>query len=137
MATPLHFQSAGELAARIKRREITSVDLLEHYLGRVRTYNPKLNAIIWTDEQRARTRAAAADEALASGADWGPLHGVPMTIKESYQVAGSATTWGRPDLRNNITNTTALAVERLEAAGAVLFGKTNVPIHLADWQSYN
>ena len=89
------------------------------------------------DGERARKRAAAADAALAKGEVWGPLHGVPMTLKESYTFAGSPTTWGVPELEHNVTETSALAVERLEKAGVVVFGKTNVPILLADWQSYN
>jgi amidase len=68
---------------------------------------------------------------------WGPLHGVPRTIKESYDVVGMPTTWGVPALKDNYPNKSAVAVDRMLAAGVVLFGKTNVPIHLADWQSYN
>src|SRR3974377_1312836 len=89
---------------------------------------------------RARPRGGgskAADAALAKDEVWGPLHGVPMTIKESYNVAGSPTTWGDPKLKDNVTTTSAIAVERLEKAGVVLFGKTNVPLMLADHQSYN
>src|SRR5215831_10693854 len=133
----LHFKSAAEIARLIRERKISAVETLEHFLARVETYNSCLNAIIWLDAARARARARAADAALAKGEIWGPLHGVPMTIKESYNVAGSPTTWGDPNLKNNITGTTALAVERLEKAGVVLFGKTNVPLLLADNQSYN
>jgi Asp-tRNAAsn/Glu-tRNAGln amidotransferase A subunit and related amidases len=70
-------------------------------------YNSKLNAVIWLDSGRAPERAEAADAALAKGEVWGPLHGVPMTIKESYNVAGSPTTWGDPKLANNVTETSA------------------------------
>ena len=89
------------------------------------------------DVERGRKRARQADAALAKGEVWGPLHGVPMTIKESYNVAGLPTTNGRPEMKDNIAERDALAVERLKAAGVVLFGKTNVPINLADFQSYN
>jgi len=133
----LHFQSAVAIARQIRERKISAADALEHFLARVAKYNPKLNAIIWLDVERARARAKAADAAFAKGETWGPLHGVPMTIKESYNVAGSPTTWGDPKLKNNVTATSALAVERLEKAGVVLFGKTNVPLMLADHQSYN
>src|SRR5262244_1607694 len=133
----LHFKSAVEIARLIREREVRATEALEHFLARVEKYNPKLNAVIWLDVGRARERAKAADAALAKGEVWGPLHGVPMTIKESYNVAGSPTTWGDPKLANNVTETSALAAERLEKAGAVLFGKTNVPLMLADWQSYN
>jgi amidase len=133
----LHFKSAAEIAGLIRERQISAAETLEHFLARVETYNPRLNAIIWLDAARAQERARAADAALAKGEIWGPLHGVPMTIKESYNVAGSPTTWGDPNLKDNITPTSALAAERLEQAGVVLFGKTNVPLLLADHQSFN
>ena len=133
----LAFKSATALAAMIQAKEISAQELLEHYLDRVERYNPALNAIIVHDAERARVRAREADEALARGEVWGPLHGVPMTIKESYNVAGLPTTNGRPDMKDNIADSDALAVQRLKAAGVVLFGKTNVPINLADFQSYN
>ncbi|MEZ5857027.1 MAG: amidase [Hyphomicrobiaceae bacterium] len=133
----LHWKSAAEIARLIREKKTTATEALEHFLTRVDTYNPKLNAIIWQDRERARLRAKAADAALAKGEIWGPLHGVPMTIKESYNVAGSPTTWGDPALKDNVTEGSALSVERLEKAGVVLFGKTNVPLMLADWQRYN
>src|ERR1700759_1909542 len=133
----LHFKSAAQIARLIRERKVSAIDALDHFLARVETYNPRLNAIVWLDAAGARERARAADAALDKGEVWGPLHGVPMTIKESYNVAGSPTTWGDPKLWNNVTETSALAVERLEKAGAVLFGKTNVPLMLADHQSYN
>ena len=132
-----HTKSAVELAALIREKKVGCLEVLEHFLSRIETFNPKLNAIIWMDAEKARQRAREADAALARGETWGPLHGVPMTIKESYQVAGSPTTWGVPELRDNTTETSALAVERLQRAGVNLFGKTNVPIYLADWQSFN
>ena len=133
----LHFATATELASKIKRREISAAELLDHFLGRVEKYNPRLNAIIWMDVEGARARAKAADEAMDRGEDWGPLHGLPMTIKESFNLAGSPTTWGRPELKDNIPDSNAVLVDRLLAAGANIFGKTNVPINLADWQSFN
>jgi len=131
------FLPAHRLAALIRRRSIGCLELLDSYLKRVERYNPKLNAVIVLDTERARKRARAADRALAKGEAWGPLHGVPMTIKESFDVAGLPTTWGRPELKDNIPTRDALAVERLQRAGAVLFGKTNVPRLLADWQTFN
>src|SRR5208282_1988786 len=131
------FASAKRLASLIRRKKLGCLELLEHYLGRVERYNPRLNAIIATDLPAARKRARAADKALAKGEIWGPLHGVPMTIKESFDVAGMPTTWGLPELKDNRPKSNALAVERLLKAGVVLFGKTNVPVWLADWQSYN
>ena len=133
----LPFRSAGQLAAEIQRKTISSAELLELFLKRIDTYNPQLNAIIATTLPEARARARAADDALARGESWGPLHGVPMTIKESFDVVGMPTTWGVPDLKDNLPNRNATAVDRFLAAGAILFGKTNVPIYLADWQSFN
>lgn len=133
----LHWKSAVEIARLIRERKISAVAALDHFLARIDRFNPRLNAIVWQDRDRARERARAADDALSRGEVWGPLHGVPMTVKESFNVAGSPTTWGDPALKNNVTETSALAVERLEKAGVVVFGKTNVPLMLADWQSFN
>src|SRR5262250_1669853 len=135
LATP--FRTAKELAADIRRKKIGCLELLDLYLERVDKHNPSLNAIIAMDVDGARKRARAADRALARKQMWGPLHGVPMTIKESYDVVGMPTTWGIPDLKDNLPPRNALAVDRLLGAGVVLFGKTNVPIYLADYQSYN
>ena len=135
--TDLHFQPAHELAGRIAAKEISAVELLEHHLKRIEAHNPALNAIIWMDADRARDAASRIDAAIAGGDALGPFAGVPMTLKESFQVAGTPTTWGIPDLAGSTTETTALAAERLIDAGAVFLGKTNVPIHLADWQSFN
>src|SRR5512136_938222 len=137
MAVPLAFQSAKALAARIRRGKLGSRELLDLFLARIEKYNPKLNAVIATDLKAARTRARAADEALAKGEMWGPLHGVPMTIKESFDAVRMPTTWGLPELKDNYPKRDALAVERFRNAGAVLFGKTNVPTMLADWQTFN
>ena len=133
----LHYKSATELASLIRRKKISSLELLDHFLARIEKYNPRLNAIIWLDKDKARKRAKAADAALKKGKRLGALHGVPMTIKESYQVAGSPTTWGAPSMKENVTNETAVSAQRMIDAGVTLFGKTNVPLMLADWQSYN
>jgi amidase len=135
--TEPHFRSAKQLASDIRRRKIGCLEVLDLYLARVDRYNPQLNAIIATDVDAARRRARRADAALRKGKVWGPLHGVPMTIKESYDVVGMPTTWGLPELKDNLPKRNALAVDRLLEAGVVLFGKTNVPAWLADWQSYN
>src|SRR5579883_2376024 len=116
------FLSAKKLAALIRRRKIGCLELLEHYAKRIERYNPKLNAVIATDLPAARKRARAADRALAKGEVWGPLHGVPMTIKESFDVVGMPTTWGLPELKHNMPPRNALAVDRLLASGVVLFG---------------
>lgn len=131
------FASAHELAAKIRAKEIGARELLEHYLRRVEKYNPALNAIIATDYQAARSAADAADTALAKGEVSGPLHGVPMTFKESYDAERMPTTWGLEHLADNIPEVDSVPVARMKAAGAVVFGKTNVPVMLADWQSFN
>ena len=128
------FRSAKRLAADIKGKKIGCVELLELYLARVQKYDGALNAIVVRDFDRARTRARTLDRARGAR---GPLHGVPMTIKESYDVAGLPTTWGVPAYKDRIATKNALVVDRLLDAGAVLFGKTNVPLYLADWQSFN
>src|SRR6059036_1977050 len=92
----LHYKSATELASLVRRKKVSALELLDHFLARIERYNPKLNAIIWMDKDKARKRARAADAALKKGKRPRPLHGVPMTIKESYQLAGSPTTWGAP-----------------------------------------
>src|SRR5262249_40197996 len=100
-------------------------------------FNPALNAIIWSDPDAAREQARAADQALARGEIRGPLHGLPMTIKESFDLAGAPTTWGLPEHQGHKAAFDAVATERLRAAGAIIFGKTNVPLMLSDWQSFN
>jgi len=135
--TALHYQTATVLAKQVRDGKIGCLELLEIFLERTARYNPALNAIIVLEEEKARTRAREADAALARGEVWGPLHGVPMTIKESFNVAGTPTTWGVPDHKDNIAAEDALSVTRMKAAGVTLFGKTNVPLLLGDWQSFN
>ena len=135
--TALHFQSAAALARSIRDGDLTARAALEHFLDRIDRLNGPINAVIHQDRDGARARADAADAARTAGADLGPLHGVPMTVKESYQVRGTPTTFGIPLFRDKVTDRDALAVQRLAAAGANIFGKTNVPIRLADFQSYN
>jgi amidase len=132
-----HFRSAKQLASDIRRRKIGALEALDLFLARVDRFNPQLNAIVASDVEAARRRARQADAALRKKKVWGPLHGVPMTIKESYDVVGMPTTWGLSELKDNLPPRNALAVDRLLGAGVVLFGKTNVPAWLADYQSYN
>ncbi len=133
----LHFRSANELVHQIKSRQISARALLEIYLARVDQFNPALNAIVVQQRDHARARADEADAALARGEDWGPLHGLPMTVKEAYNIEGLPTTWGIPFLRNNLAQRNAVSIQRLIDAGAIVFGKTNVPLELADFQTYN
>lgn len=131
------FRSAKQLATSIRQKKIGCLELLDLYVQRMEQWNPQLNAIICTDLEAARRRAKQADRALAKGESWGPLHGIPMTVKESYDVVGMPTTWGVPEHKDNYPKKSALAVQRLLDAGAVIFGKTNVPLYLADWQTFN
>ena len=84
----LAFADATTLTGKIRDKEISSSELLEHYISRMDKYNPAINAIICTQLDKARARAKEADEALARGESWGPLHGLPMTVKESYNITG-------------------------------------------------
>jgi amidase len=133
----VHYKSATELAGSIRRGEITSIDLLNLYLDRIQRYNDDINAVVALDIPAARARAAEADKALAQGQEWGPLHGVPMTVKDVFEVVGMPTTSGDPKLKGYIPKRNAIAVQRLIDAGAIIFGKTNVPYHAMDIQSYN
>ena len=133
----LAFLDATTLVGKIKNNDISSSEMLEHYIRRMDAHNPEINAIVVCQLDKARARAKQADEALGRGEDWGPLHGLPMTVKESYDIAGLPTTWGDPKNKDNIATQDAVACQRLQNAGAVIFGKTNVPINLADFQSYN
>ena len=137
MSLALPFQTAKQLAAAVRKKKIGCLELLNLYLKRVEAYNPELNAIIATDIESARKRAKAADKAVKAGKKLGPFHGVPMTIKESFDVTGYPTTWGDPAFRDAIAKTDSLVVQRMRKAGVTLFGKTNIPLNLADWQSYN
>ncbi len=133
----LGFKSASELAASIRDREISSRELLDHFLARVERLNPRLNAVVTLDVERARDRAYRADAALARGELWGPLHGVPITIKDTIETAGLRTTAGFPPLGDYVPAANAPSVQRLIDAGAVVFGKTNTPTLAADWQTFN
>src|SRR6266849_1336134 len=129
----LCLRSATALAAALRRREIGCQELLDRYLERVARLNPALNAIVTLDAERARAAAERADRELASG----PLHGLPMTVKDTFETAGLRTTAGAPVLADYVPASDASAVARLRAAGALIFGKTNTPTFAADAQTYN
>ncbi|MBC8463758.1 MAG: amidase, partial [Deltaproteobacteria bacterium] len=133
----LQFRSAKQLASMIRRKKSGCLELLDFYLERIERHNSKINAIVFMDVEAARKRAKAADKTLVKGEVWGPLHGVPMTIKDSYDVTGMPSTWGIPQHKSNYPQQNAIVVDRFLKAGAVLFGKTNVPLYLADWQTFN
>jgi amidase len=133
----LSFKSALALAADIRAKKIGCRELLEHFWSRVERFNSDLNAIVVNDIDHACAQAVEADSALSRGESWGRLHGVPMTIKESFDVAGMPTTWGIPAFKHNFPAVNAVVTDRLIQAGVILFAKTNVPTLLADWQTYN
>jgi amidase len=130
------YKSVTEQVAALRARRVSARELVEHSIARIEALDTKLNAVVVRDFDRARAAAAEADKALARG-DRGPLLGVPMTVKESFNVAGLPTTWGIPSGKNFRASEDALAVQRLKAAGAIILGKTNVPLILGDFQSYN
>lgn len=136
--TALAYRSAGELLGALRRRELGSRELLEHLLARIERWNGDLNAVVTLDLERARAAADAADRALAEGAAApGALLGLPMTVKDTFETAGLRTTCGVPELSGHVPAADAVAVARLRAAGAVIFGKTNTPTWAGDWQTTN
>ncbi|MGH7069152.1 MAG: amidase [Acetobacteraceae bacterium] len=129
------FLPAWRLADLARTGKIGCLELTEHFIARTERLNPRINAVVVRNFERARARARRLDQ--AGRAEPGTLFGVPMTVKESFDLAGLPSTWGYESRREERAESDALAVRRLEAAGAVVFGKTNVPVGLADWQSYN
>lgn len=131
------YATATELAAAIRGGDVSSTELTAAYIERIERLDGDINAMVVRRFDEAMSEARAADEALARGDNRGPLHGVPVSIKESYDLAGTPTTWGIPDFADNIAASDSDTVRRLKAAGAHFLGKTNVPFSLADFQSYN
>src|SRR5215831_111308 len=132
----LEYQTAEALLAALAARQISAVELTNHAIQRIEALDGGINAVVVRDFERARAAAAEADKALAAG-ERRPLLGLPMTVKEAFNVAGLPTTWGFPSGKDWRPAEDALIVARAKAAGAIILGKTNVPVGLADWQSYN
>ncbi|WP_213290320.1 amidase [Bradyrhizobium sp. sGM-13] len=132
----LDYRNVSELRALLDARKISAVELFEHAVGRIEALDLRINAVVVRDFERARAAAREADAALARG-ERRPLLGIPMTVKESFNVAGLPTTWGLPAGRDWQAPEDAVAVARLKAAGAVILGKTNLATAIADWQSFN
>ncbi|MGY4627861.1 amidase [Bradyrhizobium sp. USDA 4486] len=130
------YKSAVELSAALTAKKVSAVELTEDAIGRIERHDGKINAICVRDFDRALSAAREADAALARG-ERKPLLGLPMTVKESYNVAGLPTTWGIPAHEDFIAREDALPVTRVKDAGTIIIGKTNVPLGLTDWQSYN
>ncbi len=129
--------TARDLVAAVAAREISARELMDLHLARIAERNPELNAIVSLDEERARAGAAEADEALASGADVGPLHGLPFAFKDTHAVGGWRTTYGSPLFADHVPDHDELVVERVRRAGAVTIGKTNVPEFAAGSHTFN
>ena len=123
----LAFVSAVELAAMIQARAVSPVEVMQDLLKRIDRLNPKLNAFVTMHSEEAMCSARKAEEALMHGNLWGPLHGVPLHVKDNLSVAGSRTTYGSKLLETNVTTEDCPAVERLRKAGMILVGRTNTP----------
>jgi amidase len=130
------FKSATESSAALAARKVSAVELAQDAIGRIERHDGKINAICVRDFDRGLEAARAADAARARG-ETRPLLGIPLTIKESYNIAGLPTTWGNPAQKDFVPTEDALSISRVKAAGGVILGKTNVPLGLGDWQSYN
>lgn len=135
--TDTAFLSATKLTEKLRKRELSSRELLTRYLERVKRYNPDLNAIVAMNAEAAKKRADEADKALKNGDVWGPLHGLPITVKDSFEVAGLPATSGSETLRQYVPESNADVVQALIDAGAIVVGKTNMPLYGSDIQSYN
>jgi amidase len=133
----LAYSNAVDLVARLRRREVSSRELLDELLDRIARLNPRINAVVTLDVERARAAAAEADTALARGDVPGALIGLPMTVKDTFEAAGMRTTAGAAMYSDWVPKTDSVAVARLRAAGANVFGKTNTPLFAGDAQTYN
>jgi amidase len=130
------YRTATGLIDALAARQISARELLAAAIARIEALDEKINAVVVRDFDRARAAADAADVALGRGERL-PLLGLPMTVKEQFSIAGLPTTWGHPKFRDWQPEVDAVVVQRLKAAGAIILGKTNVPVNLTDWQSYN
>lgn len=130
-------RSASELAAGMRTRRFSSAEVVAAFVDRIEALNPELNAVCHLDAERAMRAAARADSALASGTAVGPLHGVPVLLKDSHRVAGMPTVVGNPAVARRPARNDGAVAARLRGAGAILIGKSNVATDLADFQTDN
>jgi len=136
-AVDLRRVTASELLGQLRRREISSRELLDLHVEQLEQHNDAINAVVSLDVERARVQARVIDQQLARGRLVGPLHGLPMTVKDTFETEGLRTVAGWEPLRNHVPSRDAVAVTRLKRAGAVVFGKTNTPTLASDWQTFN
>ncbi len=132
----LNAPSATKLLALLTAKKVSSIELVKASIARIEKLDGKINAVVIRDFERALTTAREADKAIARG-EHRPLLGLPMTVKESFNLKGLSTSWGNPAYKDWQPAEDSLAVARLKAAGAIILAKTNVPFMLSDWQSFN
>src|SRR5215472_6116864 len=128
------FATATSLLAELRARKVSSAELVENAIARIEKLDGKINAVVVRDFERARAAAKEADALLAKGAAL-PLLGLPITVKEAFDVAGLPTTWSFPGFKEYVAPSDSVIVSKLKSAGAVIVGKTNVPMFLGDWQA--
>lgn len=131
----LTFTSAHELAAAIRAGRASALEVVDAHLEQIEAYNSALNAVVTLDADGARDRAREADAALARSENWGPLHGVPVTIKDGFEIKGVRTTGSYKPLSDYVPERNPTVVARLRDAGAIILGKTNMSLLAADFQT--
>lgn len=133
------FDTAVDLCANIRAGKLSCVEVLSSFISQIEKFDDAINAVVVRDFEQALTQARDADRKRSGsdGDNLGRLHGMPLTVKESFSVSGLATTWGMSSHRDNVADRSAEVVQRLNAAGAIVFGKTNVPTGVADHQTFN
>jgi len=137
LADPIYFSSVCALSQAIQKKAVSSEEVVRACLERIKVVNPKLNAVVQQNQKESIERARQADAALARGENWGPLHGVPMTIKDSFDTAGLISTGGTLGRKNFVPTEDATVVKRLREAGAILLGKTNTPEFTLSFETDN
>ncbi|WP_269138023.1 amidase family protein, partial [Streptomyces antimycoticus] len=128
---------AVDLAARIRRGELSAREVVQAHLDRIERHNPAVNAIVTLDKEGALAAAAAADERQARGEELGPLHGLPIAFKDTHLTRGMRTTHGSPLFAEHVPHEDELLVQRVQSAGAIRIGKTNVPEFAAGSHTFN
>jgi len=137
VATDTGLKSATELAELVRTKQLSSRELLDHYLWRIDKINGDINAVVTFDIERATEQATAADEQLASGQLIGPLHGLPISVKDAIATEGIRSTGGAVELTDHVPAADAPVVQAVKQAGAIVFGKSNLPRWSGDIQAYN
>ncbi|MEL0152076.1 MAG: amidase family protein, partial [Halieaceae bacterium] len=130
-------QTAKELARDIGKGKLSSVEVTDFFIDRIEKHNPIVNAVIAERFGEARKEARRADQMVKRGEPLGALHGLPMTIKDAYEVTGLTCEVGHLPFKGRVSDSDAVVVKRLREAGALILGKTNTPRHCADLQTYN